>query len=173
MSCRLDVEVLPDHCRFTLTATNNSDNEVTLQFPTSQQYDFIVKSGDGRIVWQWSNGKMFAEVLTALVLTPSEEKVFIEEYSLPPGSYSAQGVLDDIYTEWVEFIISQVQQPVLKGRITKILDKLYLLGEDGTAYLIENPIEGLEGKTIEITSYQTEPIPGTVDKKIIIEEYHD
>lgn len=173
VSARLDVEVLPDRCRFLLIVTNNLDSEVTIQFPTAQQYDFIIKSDDGRIVWQWSKGKIFAQVLTTLILSPNEEKVFVKEHSLPPGSYSAQGIVNDIYTEWVDFIVTEGRQIVLRGKITRILDKQYLLGEDGTAYLIENPIDGLEGKTIEVTSCRIEPIPGTVDKKIVIGEYHD
>lgn len=172
MSCRLDVEVLPDRCRFSLVVTNNLDSEVILQFPTSQQYDFVVKS-----VWQWSKDKMFTQMLTSLVLAPNEEKVFTEEYTLPVGEYTAQGILttipEKIYTEWVEFTVTKAIRPVLKGKVTKILDKFYLLGEDGTAYLIENPEKELEGKSIEVTSCHTEPIPGTIDKRIYIEEYHD
>lgn len=178
VSCKTDVEVLPDRCRFTLVVSNNLASEVILQFPTSQEYDFVVKTDDGEIVWQWSKGMMFAQMLTTLILAPNEEKIFTEEYSLPPGEYIAQGVLttipEKIYSECVEFSVTEAQIPIIRGRITKILDKLYLLGEDGIAYLIVNPSEDLihlQDKTIEVTSYQAESIPGTVDKSIVIEEY--
>lgn len=171
VSCRLDVEVLPDGCRFSLIVTNNLDSEVTLQFPTSQQYDFVVKSSDGSFFWKWSSTVSFAQALSELTFSPGEEKEFIVECVLPPGNYIVQGVFNGIYTNWVDFVVSQVQKPVIKGKVTKILDKFYLLGEDGTAYLIENPENELEGKTIEVTSYKTEPITGTIDKKIYIEEY--
>lgn len=180
ISCKLEVETLIDRCKFTLIVKNNLNSENVLQFPTSQQYDFIVKSSDGKIIWQWSKGMMFAQAFTSLILSSNEEKTFTEEYSLPIGEYSAQGILtstpDKIYADWVSFNIQALQMPALKGRITKILDKLYFLGRDGTAYLIENPseeIEGLQDKTIEVTSYQSEPIPGTIDKKITIEEYRE
>lgn len=180
VSCNLRVEVLPDRSRFLLIAKNNLDTEVILQFPTSQKYDFIVKKADGKIIWQWSKGMMFSQMLTTLIFNPNEEKIFTEEYSLPPGEYTVQGILtttpEKIYSEWVEFTVTQTQMPKIRGRVTKILDKLYLLGEDGTAYLIENPQESLlwlEGKRIEVTTYHIEPIPGTVDKGIIIKEYRE
>lgn len=178
VSCRLEVETLEDSCRFTLIVKNNSNSEVTLQFPTSQQYDFVVENTEGKVVWEWGKGKMFAQVLTSLMLGPNEEKEFTEEYSFQKGEYRAQGILvtapNKIYTECVDFSVSEGQAPALKGRITKILDKLYFLGKDGTAYLIENPkeeFENLENKTIEVIKYKAEPIPETVDKKIIIEKY--
>lgn len=180
ISCRLEVEVLQDSCRFSLIVSNNTDTEITLQFPTSQQYDFVVKSADGRVVWQWSRGMMFAQMFTSLILNPHEEKKFTEEYSLPSGEYIVQGILTSTpeknLTNLVKFTVSQAQVPELKGKITMILGKLYLLGEDGTVYLIMNPsreLTSIQNKTIEVTSYQTEPIPGTVDKKIIIKEYKE
>lgn len=175
ISCNLDVEVLQDSCRFSLIVSNNTDTEIILQFPTGQQYDFVVKSSDGQIVWQWSRGMAFIQMFTSLILNPHEEKRFTDEYSFPTGEYIAQGILTStpkkFFTDFVEFTVSQPQMPVLKGKITMILGKLYLLGEDGTVYLIINPsreLTRLQNKTIEVTSYQTEPIPGTVDKKIII-----
>jgi hypothetical protein len=177
--CTLNVETLQGRSRFTLLVSNNLQSEVILQFSTSQQYDFIVKSRDGKIAWQWSRGMMFAQMLTSLTLAPNEEKIFTEECSLPQGEYIAQGILTTmpkkIYTEWIEFTVTQSQMPVLRGKITRILNNLYLLGEDGTAYLIVNPskeLVRLQGKTIEVTSYRTESIPGTVDKRIIIKKYN-
>lgn len=179
VSSKLEVEILPDRCRFTLIVSNESDTEVILHFPTSQQYDIIVKSKDGEIVWQWSKNKMFTQVITSLTLKEHDEKALArEEYILPIGEYEAQGILtnspDKIYTSKLLFSVQAIKASPLKGRVSKILDKFYLLGSDGTAYLIENPteeIKKMENKEIEVTSFETEPIQGTIDKKIKIERY--
>lgn len=184
VKCSLGIEVLKDSVRFTIIAVNETDTRAVLQFPSSQQYDFIVKSQGGELVWQWSRGKMFAQMLTAVSMDPGEKKEFTEEYNFLPGKYTATGVLttspEKIFTESKEFIVkgSKVlgKLPPIKGKITKIGNKLYFLGKDGTAYLVEDPSQGLlqlQNKTVEVTSYHAEPIQGTIDKRIKITEYKE
>lgn len=178
-TCKLDIQVLTETVRFTLTVFNYTDTRSILQFRTAQQYDFIVKTKGDEIIWQWSNGKMFADMLTTIELDPSEKKKFAEDYSLPAGEYKAMGIVpatpEKISSGWKRFTVSESRGvSSIKGRITRIADNLYFLGKDGIAYHIVNPtkeIIGMEGQSIEVISCDTEPIPGTVDKKIKIKEF--
>jgi hypothetical protein len=179
-SCDIDVKVLADKSVFTLIVSNKADTKAVIEFPTSQQYDFIVKTSEGMDVWKWSDGQMFSQVITAFELDPKEEKKFEAECILGKGKYKVRGIVPSIpakiETELREFEITQSQngQKVLKGKIAKILDKTYFLGDDGVAYLVvEMPdaIKDLNNKKIEVTSFQTESITGSVDRKIIIKKY--
>lgn len=189
--CQLEVEPEMGECKLVLKVSNPAGEEVCLKFSSGQQYDYVIKNPQGEEIWQWSEGKVFIymQLLQQLFIAPGEEVTFPEAWPyidktgnpVEPGTYMVQGILtttpDPIKTEWKEIDIPASYipaRPPIKGKVTKILDKLYLLGEDGTAYHIENPAEELyqlHNKAIEVTSYQVQPVPGTVDKRIIIENY--
>ena len=83
-----------------LTVTNRSEEALTLRFSSAKQYDFVIKK-DGRELWQWSKGKMFAMALTSLRLGPAESRRFHGSWpqtdpsgrQVEPGSYRATAVL--------------------------------------------------------------------------------
>ena len=83
-----------------LTVTNVTKEPVTLTFRSAKQYDFLIKK-DGQELWRWSEGKMFAMVLTHLKLNPEETKIFRvvwpqtdkTNHQVNPGSYEAVGIL--------------------------------------------------------------------------------
>lgn len=191
VECKLDVELEAGECKLILKIFNPTAEEICLHFPSGQQYDYIVKNPQGEDIWQWSEGKAFIymQLLQQLFISPGQEETFPATWTyidktgnpIQPGTYRVQGILtttpDPIKTEWKEIDIPTSyipEKPPIKGRITKILDKLYFMGEDGIAYHIENPSEDLfqlQNKQIEVTSYKAEPIPGTIDRKIVIEKY--
>jgi len=45
-----------------LRLRNTTGEAVELFFPTAQRQDFIVRNPHGDVVWQWSEGKTFAQV---------------------------------------------------------------------------------------------------------------
>jgi hypothetical protein len=178
--CLLDAVVNSDNVKFTLTVLNESDTRIVMQFPTSQQYDFIVKSSDDKVVWKWSEGRMFSQSMTTYELDPNEKKIFEAECILAKGEYKAQAEISTsmeiIQTGWKKFSVTESQERYLTGKITKILDKIYFLGDDGTAYHVVSMPENLKdanNKKITVTSCQIDPIPGSVDEKIIIDEYKE
>ena len=178
--CDLDIEVMPDFCKFLLSIHNDGDSEIILQFTSSKQYDVEVKSLDGNNTWKWSSDKMFAQSLTEITLMPGEDKVFLIKNSFPKGEYYARGIIpligEEIKTDWMPFSVSSEVKPILSGKITKILDNVYLLGDDGTSYHIEEKKEELEqlsGEKIEVIDYEVYPIPGDIDKTIVIKEYRN
>ena len=82
-----------------LTLTNYSDEAVTLNFTSGQQYDFYVVSNQGAEIWRWSGDRAFTDALTEL-LVPGKESIEVEviwdqtlliEQQLPIGDYIAFG----------------------------------------------------------------------------------
>lgn len=76
-----------------LKITNRGSDPVTLQFSTSQRYDFLVLDAADDTVWRWSADKMFMQVLGQEQLGPGESRDFREHVAvaLPPGEYAAVG----------------------------------------------------------------------------------
>lgn len=84
----------------TLSLTNKGLKPINLTFPSAQRYDFIVRK-DKEEIWQWSQSKMFATMLTELLLQPNQSLVYKEiwnqkdnegEYVLP-GTYEIIDIL--------------------------------------------------------------------------------
>jgi LysM repeat protein len=61
----------------TLVKTNVGEHPITLTYPTTQRFDFFVRrSRTGPVIWQWSAGRLFAQVVETVVLQPSQSQVF-------------------------------------------------------------------------------------------------
>ena len=70
-------------------------NPLTLNFSTSQRYDFQIEK-EGKILWRWSQGRMFAQVVGQFDLSPELPEVryrALFQGRLPPGQYKARGLL--------------------------------------------------------------------------------
>src|SRR6185437_3508786 len=61
--------------RLTFAIANSGPAPVTLQFATSQKYDFEIRRG-GQTVWRWSADRMFTQALTSLTLAPGARQTF-------------------------------------------------------------------------------------------------
>lgn len=87
--------------RFTITARNDGKKTVILPLPTAKQYDFKVRNKNGDLVWQWSDGKFFINMLQSMIFALREEKVYTQEWNMkdnngrtvPPGVYQVEGSL--------------------------------------------------------------------------------
>ena len=78
-----------------ITVLNNKKELVTLEFKTSQRYDFIVLKNSQEI-WRWSGDKAFAMVLGSLALKPNEKITYSETWKPTitiPGDYQLIGVI--------------------------------------------------------------------------------
>ena len=83
-----------------LRVTNTTSRSLKLFFPTAQRYDFIVRKGD-ETLWQWSEGMMFAQVTSTLVLEPDTtityeatwNQITRDGKALPLGRYTVEGIL--------------------------------------------------------------------------------
>ena len=67
-------------------------------FSTAQRFDLIVER-DGAKVWQWSDDRLFAQVLSTLAVRPGDSRLFKAEWGqvdaqgrpVPPGTYRIRG----------------------------------------------------------------------------------
>lgn len=84
-----------------LTVKNISGRKKTFTFSSAQNYDFLVRSAGGKLIWQWSKDKFFAQVLQDVTLEPKEGLRFEEEWSqkdqsgnlVKKGRYRIMGTL--------------------------------------------------------------------------------
>jgi len=99
---------------FLLTTTNTTNEPITLNFTSSQQYDFCIETTSGAEVWRWSADKGFLTVLTQLILpvqgaveaTQSWDQTLLAGGNLAIGSYTAFGsFLDQTPTAQFNFTI--------------------------------------------------------------------
>jgi hypothetical protein len=102
-----------------LTVKNYRGENVSFNFPSSHQYDFVVYDENFSQIWVWSGDKGFVQVLTDFTLGPGESREMVwdwnqkirdpdtGEYSqITPGTYYLRGVLVGyIQTPHLEIVI--------------------------------------------------------------------
>jgi len=80
----------------TLKVFNNTEEEVTFHFNTSQRYDFVITDEEENEIWRWAGDRMFAMVLGEETLGPDNPEVtYSAQYKskLSPGYYKVTGIL--------------------------------------------------------------------------------
>jgi hypothetical protein len=80
----------PAVLKVTMTLTNKADRNVTLAFPTSQEFEVIVRDATGRDVARWSRGLAFLQVEQRRLVTPGvrvwlAELPLVERSAVPGG----------------------------------------------------------------------------------------
>ncbi|HEU4962584.1 MAG TPA: BsuPI-related putative proteinase inhibitor [Bacilli bacterium] len=86
-----------EQVRMTLTFCNESAQMRELLFTNAQRFDVVIKR-NGEKVWQWSDGRLFAQVMTTLLVAPGDSRVFKAEWpqvdaqgnQVPPGAYEIE-----------------------------------------------------------------------------------
>lgn len=59
-----------------LEIRNGGATPLALEFATARTHDFAVQDPEGREVWRWSHGRLFAQALTSLELAAGETRRF-------------------------------------------------------------------------------------------------
>jgi hypothetical protein len=76
------------------TVRNTSPDAVTFTLPTTQIYDMEIKDAKGNVVFRWSAGKMFGQIVTTLDLTQELDYTIAAPLAkLSAGQYVAQAWL--------------------------------------------------------------------------------
>ena len=79
----------------TLQVVNQSPQPVILQFRTAQRFDLVIQDAQGRRVWQWSRGEMFAQVIgeeTVPSGEPLRYRITVRD-RFPLGTYTVVGMI--------------------------------------------------------------------------------
>lgn len=76
LASSLNVRVEGDSVRFALLVMNPSGPTQVLEFPTAQRMDFAVETPEGEVVWQWSAGLGFAQMLGADTLSAGSSREY-------------------------------------------------------------------------------------------------
>jgi hypothetical protein len=88
--------------QFVMTVRNELETDATVEFSTARQADFVVvRNGTADEVWQWSDGRTFAQTRTELTFVAGETKTFNVIWNqtsengvqVRSGTYQARGVL--------------------------------------------------------------------------------
>jgi hypothetical protein len=81
--------------RFTLSVKNNTTKMLELRFPDGQTHDFVVKDFAGKVIWRWSEGRMFTSAMRSETLKGKGETAYEESWNTEGqhGSFTAVAIL--------------------------------------------------------------------------------
>lgn len=79
-----------ERATFVLRVCNPTSEDAVATFSDGQRYDFEVRRGD-RLVWRWSDGRVFPQVLGSQRWGPDECRTWSAEWSGNDGSGNPQG----------------------------------------------------------------------------------
>ncbi|CAM3658805.1 BsuPI-related putative proteinase inhibitor [Mesobacillus zeae] len=70
----------PGRATFDLILKNDSNEALVFEFPTSQHYEITVSDPEGNVVYRYSEGKAFAQVIKNLMLQPGQKVTWKESW---------------------------------------------------------------------------------------------
>ena len=65
------------------TITNLTDKPLVLTFPSAQQYDWTITDAEGNLIYRWSDGRAFAQVITQLTIPAGASEGFESSWLIP------------------------------------------------------------------------------------------
>lgn len=101
-----DTYLRSEQVKITMRVRNIGKDIVTLEFPTSRQYDFIIK-GEDEEVWKWSRDKYFTQAFIIITINPGDSITYNSEWdqidnignNVAPGRYWIVGIVPAIGRE--------------------------------------------------------------------------
>jgi len=83
-----------------LFIVRNTSQPIALTFPTTQRYDFDIRDANGNIVYRWSDGQAFGQIVITENFGPGEKDYGVrvalagaDKNPLPAGRYTAEAYL--------------------------------------------------------------------------------
>lgn len=78
---------------FEFSVTNTGTDPIQVRFPNAGKAEFVVEQA-GREIWRFTDGRVFAQVVSSERLAPAETAIYEGEWNDPqPGSYTAVATL--------------------------------------------------------------------------------
>lgn len=135
----IDANATPEKIVFEIVLRNESDTLLNIEFPTTQLYDLVLKNKEGQEVFQLSEEKAFAQVLTEIKLEPGEvvrwEDVW-ESHGLPEGEYQVFAELNAKRINHHEATVLTDRKRIQVPSESQVFRKVKVSGEKGS-YLVE------------------------------------
>ena len=76
-----------------LILENQGSESITLEFSSSQRYDFEIRNAEDEAIWRWSDEIGFAQMLGSEIVEPGGQLHYEEEFAmaLDAGTYRVIG----------------------------------------------------------------------------------
>ncbi len=65
------------------TITNLTTDAIELTFPTSQQYNWTITDAEGKLVYNWQDGRAFTQMVTKLTIPAGASDMFESSWDIP------------------------------------------------------------------------------------------
>lgn len=148
---------------------NQTEQEVTMKFSSSQRYDFSISTKDGKEMYKFSTVALFLNVEGEEVLKPGDELAYeinLTELGLPEGEY--------VLSVWMTPTTGEVYKVSKDVKITVTQDIVQAEGVfigQMDPHTIELEVDGaiMAFQTLEITDVDFGSIE--VDEKVSIQYY--
>ncbi|MBD7938045.1 hypothetical protein H9655_13515 [Cytobacillus sp. Sa5YUA1] len=133
----------------TFTVHNQTNELVKMQFNTSQKYDYEVLDEHGKVVYRYSDGKAFLQMIQTENLSLGEKKEWkatwdyqtANEGTINPGSYKVQATFLGQVIEPEGMEINQTSQTTFTYGKDQLFNNITVEGKDG-AYHIKGHYKG-------------------------------
>lgn len=120
-----------------LKVSNSGDNQIKLEFPSAQLYDFVILS-KRRVRWRWSSNKLFASMPVEISLDPREEFSMSEviKAGMPRGTYTLIGMVTSSvpHRSMHRFTVMEPQE----AKLNRTMEPKKRLSARGAVMLTEN-----------------------------------
>lgn len=89
----MNVRVVEDTVLLEIHVTNVASSPISLEFTSTQRYDFEIATPDGESVWRWSAARSFGQALGEEALQPGESRRYTATWvgSGQEGDFLATG----------------------------------------------------------------------------------
>ena len=95
VAATIEVKIQEGSTLFHLHVTNTGEEPTEFTFPSSQRFDFQVRTMEGESVWTWSADKAFLQAISHATLAPGETWEFAAEWESGnrTGRYQVVGMV--------------------------------------------------------------------------------
>lgn len=111
----LKVEALPrtDHMEMQLKLTNISDHRESLRFSSSQKYEIVIKSLDGKEVYRYSLNKSFAQGIQEMAINPLESIEWKEKWDYKNNGQRVEAGDYQVEAELIPMALTEPKEPLI------------------------------------------------------------
>ena len=95
LTWKLDINTESEYVEIQMKVQNSSSKEITLEFPSSKFFDYVIRDEGGRELYKYSEGKSFLQAIQRINLKSGETKIWRDKWNyqthgkrVPAGKYT-------------------------------------------------------------------------------------